>query len=131
MYLTSLTFLFLDCDSIPTGATYDVVYNTDNVIYPDPVPSGKQLPRTTATITCKPDMYFPYSFTNTLTVETTLTFTCSSGTFGATAPVCKKSNLNFCFVSKTAIMVIRASKLKKCLKTIIETFEFLEKIKTF
>jgi len=79
-----------NCDSIPTGATYDVAYNTDNVIYPDPVPSGKQLPRTTATITCKPDMYFPYSFTNTLTVETTLTFTCSSGTFGATAPVCKK-----------------------------------------
>ena len=99
--------LIIDCKSIPISDIYDVVYNTDSVLYPDPVPIGKQLPRTKATITCKDGLFFPYSFTNTLAITSTSTFTCSSGTFGVTAPVCKKSNLiRSTFVRKTVIMVI-------------------------
>ena len=99
--------LITDCDSMPISDTYDVVYNTDSVLYPDPVPSGKQLPRTKATITCKSGLFFPHSFTNTLIISTSLTFTCSGGTFGVTAPVCKKSSLNSSnFVRKTVIMVV-------------------------
>ena len=103
--------LIIDCKSIPTSDTYDVVYNTDSVLYPDPVPIGKQLPRTKATITCKEGLFFPYSFTNTLAITSTSTFTCSSGTFGVTAPVCKKSIFKmFIFSKKTLIVILSTIK---------------------
>ena len=103
--------LIIDCDSIPISDTYDVVYNTDSVLYPDPVPIGKQLPRTKATITCKEGLFFPYLITNTLAITSTSTFTCSSGTFGVTAPVCKKSIFKmFIFSKKTLIVILSTIK---------------------
>ena len=83
-------YFFLDCDSIPVSNDYGVTYNTDNVPFSDPAPSGQQQEGTIATITCDTGMFIPYSTTNSLTISNTFTFTCSSGTFGATAPICKK-----------------------------------------
>ena len=70
--------IFFGCDSIPTSDTYDVLYKPGSVVYSNPAPSGKQLPGTTATITCKDGMFFPYSFTNTLRSLNTAAFTYSN-----------------------------------------------------